>query len=112
MVLMYQRKIDLKNTDHIFTKEPDYKPITVQAVNKLCKKYFSSILGKEFGELAHPHTFRHSRAVQLLNTGVNIVQAKTILGHSNIMNTLVYLKYSNNDIQESIRRSNEMIGIK
>lgn len=112
MILIYEKKLDLKNTDYLFAKKPDGKPITVQAVNKLCKKYFISILGHEYEELAHPHTFRHSRAIQLLNSGVNIVHVKTILGHANIMNTLVYLKYSNRDIQESIKRSNQQIGIK
>lgn len=61
--------------------------------------------------MAHPHTLRHSRAIQLLNSGVNIMQVKAILGHSNLMNTMVYLKYSDKDIQNSIRKSNISLGI-
>lgn len=113
MILIYEKKLGLKNTDYLFVKKPEGKYITVQAVNKLSKKYFIKILGQEYAELAHPHTMRHSRAIQLLNSGeVNIVQLQRILGHANIMNTLVYLKYSNKDIQDSIKRSNQIIGIK
>ena len=61
--------------------------------------------------MAHPHTLRHSRAVQLLNSGVNIMQVKEILGHASLMNTMVYLRYSNKDIQDNMQRANESMGI-
>jgi hypothetical protein len=41
----------------------------------------------------------------------NIIQIKSILGHSNIMNTLIYVKYSNKDLQESIIKANNSIGL-
>jgi site-specific recombinase XerD len=110
-VLIYIKNKDLRNTDYLFTKKTGNAAISLQAVNKSIKKYFISILGQEYKSMGHPHTLRHSRAVQLLNSGVNIVQVKDILGHANIMNTLVYLKYSNKDIQESIRKSNRMMGL-
>jgi len=112
MILMREKELGLSNSDYLFCKKPGGKSITAQAANKLCKKYFVSILGEEYEELAHPHTLRHSRAIQLLNSGVPITQVKTILGHANIMNTLVYLKYADKDIQESIRKSNEKLGLR
>jgi molybdate transport system regulatory protein len=111
-ILIYEKKQDLKSTDYTFTKKTGSPAISIQAVNNAIKKYFVSILGENYKTMGHPHTLRHSRAVQLLNSGVNIVQVKAILGHANIMNTLVYLKYSNKDIQESINRSNLALGIK
>jgi site-specific recombinase XerD len=110
-ILIYIKNKDLRNTDYLFTKKTGNAAISLQAVNKSIKKYFISILGQEYKSMGHPHTLRHSRAVQLLNSGVNIVQVKDILGHANIMNTLVYLKYSNKDIQESIKKSNQMMGL-
>ncbi|MCX7923608.1 MAG: site-specific integrase [Clostridia bacterium] len=110
-ILIYEKKKGFKNTDYVFSKKSGNSPITVQAVNNAIKKDFVSILGDEYRELGHPHTLRHSRAIQLLNSGVNIVQVKTILGHANIMNTLVYLKYSNKDIHESMKGSDLVLGI-
>ena len=111
-ILIYEKVTNLKNKDYLFSKSSGKKAITVQAVNKSIRIYFISILGEEYKDLGHPHTLRHSRAIQLLNSGVNIMQVKTILGHANIMSTMVYLKYSNNDIQESMKKSNMIIGIK
>ncbi len=110
-ILMYEKLKILIKTDYLFAKNSGNKPISIQAANKALKKYIVSILGTEYQDLAHLHTLRHSRAIQLLNSGVNLVQVKTILGHANIMNTLVYLKYSNKDIQDSIRKSNIILGI-
>lgn len=101
----------LKNIDYLFTKKTASNPISIQAVNKAMKKSIVKILGEEYRNLGHPHTLRHSRAVQLLNSGVNIMQVKTILGHTNIMNTLVYLKYSNKELQESMKKANQLMGI-
>lgn len=110
-ILLYEKKKSLTNSDYLFSKKPDGKAISVQAANKAIKKSILNSLGTNYIELAHPHTLRHSRAVQLLNSGVNIMHVKTILGHSNIMNTLIYLKYSNKELQESIIKANNFIGL-
>ncbi len=110
-ILLYEKAKSLKNTDFIFSKKSGSNSISVQAVNIAIKKYFSLILGDEYSAMAHPHTLRHSRAVQLLNSGVNIMQVKAILGHSNLMNTMVYLKYSNKDIHNSMIKSNQSLGL-
>jgi site-specific recombinase XerD len=39
---------------------------------------------------AHPHTFRHSFAVNCLIHGVPITKLQQWLGHANILNTLIY----------------------
>jgi site-specific recombinase XerD len=110
-ILLYEKSKQLHNTDFLFTRKSGQRHISVQAVNKMVKLYFVNTLGEEYRKIGHPHTLRHSRVIQLLNSGVNIIHVKTILGHANIMNTLVYLKYSNRDIQESMRKSNLTLGI-
>ncbi len=110
-ILLYEKKKQLRSSDFLFAKGSGKHAISIQAVNKAMKGYMLGILGSEYAELAHLHTLRHSRAIQLLNSGVNIMHVKTILGHANMMNTLVYLKYSNKDLQESMKKSNESMGL-
>jgi integrase len=110
-ILLYEKKKSFKNFDYLFSKKSGCKFISIQAANKAVKKSILNCLGENYFELAHPHTLRHSRAIQLLNSGVNIIHVKSILGHANIMNTLIYLKYSNKDLQESIIKANSSIGL-
>ena len=39
-----------------------------------------------------PHTMRHSKAMHLLQSGVNLVYIRDVLGHSNIQTTEVYAR--------------------
>ena len=40
----------------------------------------------------HPHVFRHTRAMHLLEAGLTLVDIKDILGHASIKTTEIYLK--------------------
>lgn len=55
---------------------------------------------------AHPHTLRHSRAIHLLDSGANIVLVSKVLGHKNIKSTLIYLKYSNQELDKALECAN------
>ena len=55
---------------------------------------------------AHPHTLRHSRAIHLLDSGANIVLVSKVLGHKNIKRTLIYLKYSNQELDKALEHAN------
>ena len=58
-------------------------------------------------ERAHPHTLRHSRAIHLLDSGANIVLVSNALGHKNIKSTLIYLKYSNHELDSALEKANK-----
>ena len=60
-------------------------------------------------ERAHPHTLRHSRAIHLLDSGANIVLVSNALGHKNIKSTLIYLKYSNQELDKALEYANERL---
>ena len=53
---------------------------------------------------AHPHTFRHSYAVHLLKNRVPITVVQTLLGHSSIENTAIYLAIVQAEAAEMVRR--------
>lgn len=57
-------------------------------------------------ERAHPHTLRHSRAIHLLDSGANIILVSNALGHKNIKSTLIYLKYSNQELDKALEYAN------
>ncbi|MFA7506732.1 MAG: tyrosine-type recombinase/integrase [Bacilli bacterium] len=43
----------------------------------------------------HPHLFRHSLAMNMLNRGAHLLTIKSQLGHEYIGSTLVYLRGEN-----------------
>lgn len=70
--------------------------LSQSAINKQLKKYAK--LGHEIcSEIPinfHCHQIRHTAASHWLDNGMNIVQIATILGHSSIQTTMVYLDIS------------------
>ncbi len=111
LILMHQINNKLLNNDFIFSKKHNGKPITQQAVSKMMMKHIKYFFGDKYLAYAHPHVFRHSRAINFLDSGMNIVKLKTILGHSSIQNTLIYLKYSNSEILKGINETNKFNGV-
>ncbi len=67
--------------------------ISQVAVNKQLKKYAGKAheVCPEVPLSLHCHQIRHSAATHWLDNGINIVQISTILGHSNVNTTMVYL---------------------
>jgi site-specific recombinase XerD len=61
-------------------------PITQQWARVILNKY-----AKLIGKSIHPHTFRHSFAINSVRHGVDIRRLQQVLGHSNINTTAVYL---------------------
>jgi len=54
-------------------------------------------------EISHPHVLRHTRAIELIRNGVPITAVKSILGHSSLNTTAIYLQYSAIEIKEILR---------
>jgi integrase/recombinase XerD len=71
-------------------------PITQQWARASINKY-----AKLIGKNVHPHTFRHSFAINSVRHGVDIRRLQQVLGHSNINITAVYLQFNDKDVQEA-----------
>lgn len=95
LLLTVINKCNLKENDYICRTRYN-KRMSKRNYDKYLKKIFKKANLSE--DKAHSHIFRHSRAIHLLNKGLNIPQVQRILGHTSIMNTMVYAKYSNYDI--------------
>ena len=53
----------------------------------------------------HPHALRHSKAVHLVEAGVNIIYIRDFLGHSSVKTTEIYAKISSKSKREALERA-------
>jgi len=61
-------------------------------IYRICKKYLcKSLSTKRLMHISPVHSFRHSRAVDLLYRGRPITEIKNRLGHDNLQSTMTYL---------------------
>ena len=66
--------------------------LTRSGIHRLCQKYLRRVLPpKRLQSINAAHSFRHSRAVNMLSCGHAITDIKIRLGHENIQSTMVYL---------------------
>jgi len=66
--------------------------LTRSGIHRLCRKYLQQALPPKRLKSINPvHSFRHSRAVNMLSCGHSITDIKNRLGHENINSTMVYL---------------------
>jgi len=66
--------------------------LTRSGIHRLCQKYLRRALPpKRLKSIHAAHSFRHSRAVNMLSCGHAITDIKIRLGHENLQSTMVYL---------------------
>jgi hypothetical protein len=100
----YLKGFKEKNPDTYLFANSDGKPITRYALNKLCKKL--SRKHPEFSNL-HPHALRHTCATQLLSSGAQLHEIKTILGHAKYDTTLIYSHIPQEILKQRIDKMTE-----
>ncbi|MFC1886515.1 tyrosine-type recombinase/integrase [Thermodesulfobacteriota bacterium] len=67
--------------------------LTRHGIYRICKKYLSIVLtAKRLKTISPVHSFRHSRAMDLLYQGEAITDIKNHLGHDNVQSTTLYLQ--------------------
>ena len=74
-------------------------------VNYIIRKYVHEIRRKDqsFPEI-HAHGFRHSKAMHMLEAGINIVYIRDFLGHEDISTTMVYIRADNRLKTEAVNK--------
>ncbi len=71
------------------------KPLTRAGVTYILKKYAEAAHAngvKDISPDITPHWLRHSKAMHLLQSGVNLVYIRDLLGHSDISTTEIYAR--------------------
>lgn len=78
----------------LFTNRSN-KPLTRAGVTYILKKYAEQAQAhgiKDISGEITPHWLRHSKAMHLLQSGVNLVYIRDLLGHSDISTTEIYAR--------------------
>ena len=69
--------------------------LTRRHIGRIVKKY-----GNAIGARVHPHTLRHSFAIHLVRSGMDLRRLQLLLGHSSLNMTQIYLQFKDDDIRE------------
>ncbi|RKJ69809.1 integrase [Butyricicoccus sp. 1XD8-22] len=72
------------------------RPFTRPGITYILKKYLQKAkeahLDVLFPNRLHPHMIRHTKAMHLLEAGVNLIYIRDLLGHVNVTTTEIYLR--------------------
>jgi site-specific recombinase XerD len=94
--------LELYITKYRINPKPPYKQrifitkrreeLSRHGLYRICKKYLTLALPPKRLKAINPvHSFRHSRAVDMLYSGDSIMDIKNHLGHDNVQSTTIYL---------------------
>src|SRR6056297_2724308 len=97
---------DWKNEYPLFTNNQNHK-LTREGVNYIIRKYVQ--LAKESSTLIPPrvntHMFRHSKAMHLLQAGINLIYIRDFLGHVDLKTTEIYARADTETKRKAIEKS-------
>jgi len=89
-----------------------YAKLTSSGITYILKKYANNariehpeLIPKQIS----PHGLRHSRAMHLLQSGVNLIYIRDILGHVSIKSTEIYAKTDSKHRREALERASRDI---
>ena len=101
--------VQLKNTSMKFLfYNHQKKQFTRAGIGYIIKKYVEMVNQKDDIQIkikVHPHTFRHSKAVHLLEAGVELIYIRDILGHSSVKTTEIYAKVCTKNKRDALEKA-------
>ena len=99
------------NQDHPFFYNSNRHPFTRPGITYILGKYLQQAKKSHpdtlFPKCLHPHMVRHTKAMHLLEAGVNLIYIRDLLGHVNVTTTEIYLR-ANTEIKRKALDSTYM----
>ena len=95
ILIKYIKAFHIDNENDYFFKNKNNYKITTKGIEYILKKYIDEARTKypnKFKDRYSNHSIRHSRAMHLLESGVNLIYIKDILGHVSVVTTEIYAK--------------------
>lgn len=90
-IIKYRISPQLPYQNRLFINQRG-EELTRHGIYRICKKYLEKALPpKRLKNINPVHSFRHSRAVNMLYSGHTITDIKNHLGHDNLQSTEIYL---------------------
>lgn len=112
MIAMLKKYIEYEKNSRVFFNPDDLlflnksgMQFTRQGIGYIVKKYSSmarNINSKLIPSNVHPHTFRHSRAMALLEAGIELIYIRDFLGHYSVTTTEIYARVSNESTRQAL----------
>lgn len=102
----YITKFQKTSNQYLFESSKDTK-FSRKGICYIINKYTemaqkqSSIIPKKIS----PHQFRHSKAMHLLQSGINLIYIRDFLGHVDIQTTEIYAKYDTETKRKAIENA-------
>lgn len=112
MIKMLEKYIEHEKNSRVFFNPDDLlflnksgMQFTRQGIGYIVKKYSAmarNINSNLIPINVHPHTFRHSRAMALLEAGIELIYIRDFLGHYSVTTTEIYARVSNESTRQAL----------
>lgn len=93
-------------SDHPLITNRYHQKIDRDGIGYIVNKYVQKTHAEDptFPSKVHCHMFRHSKAMHMLEAGINIVYIRDFLGHEDISTTMIYVRTDNRLKNEAINK--------
>lgn len=79
------------------------RPGVAKMINRNLRRAREAHPELPFPDSTHPHAFRASRAIHLLDSGVDVIRVRDFLGHVSVQTTEIYLRVTTEQTREAVR---------
>ena len=112
-IYIKENRLDLssRNESPLFFNSR-YEKLTGSGINYIINRYASMARLTNpniIPDKISPHSFRHSRAMHLLQAGVNLVYIRDLLGHVSVQTTEIYARADSKQKRIALERATENV---
>jgi len=107
----YVRQNEISDNQQVLFLSQEKKPISRKTLDVLMKKYCNLAKISDI-EKHHFHTLKHTAAVHLAESEIDIKELQYYLGHKSVTNTLIYFQFTTKQqetMYSKLQKNNQMV---